>query len=74
MPRWKGPLDKIDEYRWLIPESYKAGMRVPGLIYADQEMLGHILEEQALEQVRGAFRIDDERPKVPDLVVEEIGD
>ena len=30
--------------------------------------------EQALEQVRGAFRIDDERPKVPDLVVEEIGD
>ena len=26
-------------------------MRVPGLIYADQDMLGHILEEHALDQV-----------------------
>lgn len=51
MTRWKGPLEKIDEYRWQIPMSYKAGMRVPGLIYVDQEMLEHILEEQALEQV-----------------------
>jgi len=51
MTRWDGPLEKVDEYRWRIPKSYKAGMRVPGLIYADQDMLKHILEEQALEQV-----------------------
>ena len=51
MTRWTGPLEKIDEYRWRIPVSYKAGMRVPGLIYTDEEMLEHILEEQALEQV-----------------------
>jgi len=51
MTRWTGPLEKIDEYRWRIPASYKAGMRVPGLIYTDEEMLEHILEEQALEQV-----------------------
>jgi len=51
MTRWGGKLEKIDEYRWRIPMSYKAGMRVPGLIYADEDMLQHILEEQALEQV-----------------------
>ena len=51
MTRWSGKLEKVDEYRWRIPKSYKAGMRVPGLIYADEDMLQHILEEQALEQV-----------------------
>ncbi len=51
MPRWGGRLEKVDEYRWRIPESYKPGMRVPGLIYADVGMLKHILEEQAPEQV-----------------------
>ena len=51
MPRWGGKLEKVDEYRWRIPESYKPGMRVPGLIYSDETMLGHILDEQAPEQV-----------------------
>jgi len=49
--KWSGPLEKIDEYRWRIPKSYKAGMRVDGLIYADEEMLEHILLEQTLDQV-----------------------
>ncbi len=31
---------KIDDYRWLIPK--KEGMRVPGLIYANERMLKHI--------------------------------
>jgi len=48
---WDGPLDKIDNYRWEIPKSYKPGMRVPGLIYADEVMLESIREEQAPEQV-----------------------
>ncbi len=51
MPRWSGSLEKVDEYRWRIPISHKTGMRVPGLIYADEDMLGHILDEQAPEQV-----------------------
>ncbi len=51
MAKWDGPLNRIDDYRWEIPRSYKEGMRVPGLIYADEEMMGHIREEQALEQV-----------------------
>ncbi len=51
MAKWSGNLEKLDEYRWRIPKSYKPGMRVPGLIYADQDMLEHILLEQTLEQV-----------------------
>lgn len=51
MPKWSGPLEKVDDYRWRIPKNYKPGMRVPGLIYADENMLQQIREEQALEQV-----------------------
>jgi tRNA-splicing ligase RtcB len=51
MAKWAGKLVQIDDYRWQISESYKVGMRVPGLIYADARMLPHIMEEQALEQV-----------------------
>jgi tRNA-splicing ligase RtcB len=51
MPRWQGKLNKIDDYRWEIPKSYKPGMLVPGLIYADEAMLEAIREEQSLEQV-----------------------
>jgi tRNA-splicing ligase RtcB len=51
MARWQGQLIKIDDYRWKIPENYKTGMRVPGLIYASKEMLESICEEQTPEQV-----------------------
>ncbi len=51
MPKWQGQLVKIDDYHWQIPPSYKSGMRVPGLIYASEEMLKSIQEEQTLEQV-----------------------
>ncbi len=48
---WEGVLNKIDDYRWEIPTSYKAGMRVPGLIYSSEALLSHIWEENAFEQV-----------------------
>ncbi len=51
MAHWEGPLNKIDDYRWEIPREYKQGMRVPGLIYASEDMLESIREEQAAEQV-----------------------
>jgi len=51
MARWQGQLIKIDDYRWKIPENYKTGMKVPGLIYASQEMLESICDEQTPEQV-----------------------
>lgn len=49
--QWKGILEKIDDFRWEVPKTYKAGMKVPGLIYADESMLPHIQGEKALEQV-----------------------
>jgi tRNA-splicing ligase RtcB len=51
MVRWQGQLIKVDDYRWKIPEDYKTGMKVPGLIYASKEMLDSIREEQTPEQV-----------------------
>jgi tRNA-splicing ligase RtcB (3'-phosphate/5'-hydroxy nucleic acid ligase) len=47
-------LRRIDAYRWEIPADYKPGMRVPGLVYADEALLPHIEEDQALEQVANA--------------------
>ncbi|MDY6833510.1 MAG: RtcB family protein [Chloroflexota bacterium] len=51
MADWEGPLNKIDEYRWEIPRDYKDGMRVAGLLYADDYMLRDIRRDQAPEQV-----------------------
>ncbi|MEO0099920.1 MAG: RtcB family protein [candidate division WOR-3 bacterium] len=48
---WKGPLEKIDNWRWKIPQSYKKEMRVEGVIYASPEMLEKIKEDMAPEQV-----------------------
>ena len=44
-------LEKIDDFRWRIPRSYKPGMRVPGIIYADEKLLKNIREDKALGQV-----------------------
>jgi len=51
MTMWQGVLEKIDEYRWRIPKSYKPGMRVDGIIYADERMIGDIKNDKAPEQV-----------------------
>ncbi len=48
---WKEIINKIDDYRWEIPRSYKQGMLVPGLIYTSESMLNHIWEEQVFQQV-----------------------
>jgi tRNA-splicing ligase RtcB len=48
---WQGSLEKIDDYRWLIPKSAKPGMRVPGIIYADEKLLKDIRQDKAMEQV-----------------------
>ena len=51
MAEWTGPLEKVDNYRWRIPKSYKPGMRTEGIIYATQNMIAHIRQDQAPEQV-----------------------
>jgi tRNA-splicing ligase RtcB len=53
MPKEKyhGPLERIDDVSWRIPRSYRAGMRVDGIVYADDELIRSIRDDQALEQV-----------------------
>ncbi|MFC1947557.1 RtcB family protein [Chloroflexota bacterium] len=48
---WRNTLNKVDEYRWEIPVTYKPGMRVPGRIYTSEEMLDKMWEDNAFEQV-----------------------
>lgn len=48
---WAGPLERLDEYRWRIPQSYQPGMRVPGLIFADERMMEQIKRDLSLQQV-----------------------
>ncbi|MBW2021296.1 MAG: RtcB family protein [Deltaproteobacteria bacterium] len=43
-------LEKIDDYRWLIPRS--GDMRVPGLIFSSSELIAAVKEDQSLVQVR----------------------
>ncbi|MFH1562710.1 MAG: RtcB family protein [Nitrospirota bacterium] len=48
---FRGILEKIDDYRYRIPRSYKQEMLVPGLIYADEEMLALIKKDNTPLQV-----------------------
>ena len=44
-------LRQLDPCRYQIPASHRAGMRVPGMIYANEKLLQDILKDKALEQV-----------------------
>jgi len=48
---YSGPLERVSDFLWRIPRSYKAGMRVDGLIYADDLLIDQIRKDQAPEQV-----------------------
>ncbi len=43
------PLEKIDDYRWRIPR-YKQGMRVPGLVFANEALLEKMRTDRTLQQ------------------------
>src|SRR5260370_36537198 len=47
----KIPLERVDNYRWRIPQRYNSDMRVPGIIFADDELIAQILEDNSLHQV-----------------------
>jgi tRNA-splicing ligase RtcB len=44
------PIEKLDNYSWRIPQKYKPGMRVPGIVFADRELLEKIKTDRTLEQ------------------------
>lgn len=44
------PLEKLTEYTWRIPQKYKPGMRVPGLVLADAGLLEKMRIDRTLDQ------------------------
>jgi tRNA-splicing ligase RtcB len=48
---YQGPLERVDECRWRIPKSAFPGMRVDGLIYADDTLIKQIRQDNAPVQV-----------------------
>jgi tRNA-splicing ligase RtcB len=45
------PLERIDANRWRIPQRYRPEMRVPGMVYADDELIEQIKTDNSLQQV-----------------------
>ena len=48
---FRGPLERVDECTWRIPKSYKPGMLVDGLIFADERLIPQLRSDRAPEQV-----------------------
>jgi tRNA-splicing ligase RtcB len=48
---YTGPLEQVSPYTWRIPKSYREGMRVDGLIFADETLIAQIKKDQGPEQV-----------------------
>src|SRR3974390_3239215 len=48
---YSGPLIKVDDCCYRIPKSYKPGMQVDGLIFANDRLLDAIQKDQAPDQV-----------------------
>ena len=50
MPLQMHQLEKLDDYRWLVPRGTKPGMLTDALIYADERLLQDLLKDLSLEQ------------------------
>ncbi len=50
MPFQLSQLKKLDEYRYLIPQGTRQGMRTDAVVYADEKLLSAILKDLSLEQ------------------------
>ncbi|HSN77180.1 MAG TPA: RtcB family protein, partial [Anaerolineae bacterium] len=44
-------ITKLSPYLFEIPKSYRADMRVPARVYADEALLNQIIDDQSLEQL-----------------------
>ena len=54
---WRGPLKKIDDYRYEIPKDYKPQMRTSGIIYASEKTIHQVKKDNAPEQVANVATI-----------------
>ena len=49
MPLEMQQLQKIDDYRWLVPRGTKPGMLTEALVYTDERLLKDLLKDLSLE-------------------------
>ena len=56
MPLEMNQLQKLDDYRWLVPRGTKPGMLTDALIYANERLLRDLLKDLSLEQGYQAAR------------------
>ncbi len=47
----KTDLQKLEDYLWELPQSYRPDMRVPARVYALEKLLDAILDDRSLEQL-----------------------
>jgi tRNA-splicing ligase RtcB len=47
---WTGPLNKIDDFRYEIPRSFKACMGTEAVIFSDERMMQSVVRDNAPEQ------------------------
>jgi len=50
MPLQMHQIQKLDDYRWLVPRGTKPGMLTDALIYTDEHLLQDLLKDLSLEQ------------------------
>ena len=48
--KWDSILEPLDDYRYLIPKSYKKEMHVDALIYSSPELIGQVCKDLSLDQ------------------------
>jgi len=48
---WDAVLERIDACRWRIPTTFKPGMRVEGVIYANDDLIDLLRDDESPEQV-----------------------
>ncbi len=47
----KRSIEKVGDYTWQIPKTFRQDMRVPCIVFASEEMLDEILKDKSLEQL-----------------------
>jgi tRNA-splicing ligase RtcB len=47
----KQDLERLDDFLWEIPKTYRDDMRVPGRVYTTERMLEQIVRDRSLEQL-----------------------
>lgn len=43
-------IERIDEFRWMIPRSYKPGMHTDAVVFANESLMEAIRKDSSLEQ------------------------